>query len=352
LGDIGGVISRWGQTTAPGPAATNRGDLDASGKVGLADIGKVKAVWFQDCDPTAPQESASWYITSLDPNFFADKACDMAAVQNPFVILSFGAMYPDGKVILHDYPGTIVNLDMIGLLTLFYAAEFTRCVGSANNVATIIMGVTNEGNSSNGLDFSNGYAYGSQVKTTQQALVDDGLLQHSQVWGGMDIEPHWGAADGTISWLTGYDTVSAIPFVNFGSADGCYPYSESDQRGSSPPGNGHCDNYWLQQYVAIATRDVVNGIAMPDIYHRKGYNSYQWMYIARDSHPLGQPMFFPFLGTVSQLKSCQQQGCDPLLELDMAPAQSWNQFLDALQSETETYRDTLTASTNIGWQTY
>ncbi len=269
--------------------------------------------------------TTSRYISTMNPQHHEFMGCAAGrANEQGVIILAFGQPWAQGDeygVLYYRSNFTFASTATIAEAVKGFLRGYWTC---APPYARLKLGVgTNNYRGATG--FNHGRAWGqmiNQLHTWLQTNAPAGAAERLTVLGANDIEMSWNGPITTLAWVQGYASATTIPFINFGTCDGC-PTTASPNR---QPNNGWTvDQVW----------QVNSGIAIPfpEIYLRNGVNADQWYRMSLYA-ALNKGAKLNFGGLLTQWQACRDVGgCNGT---DNTPHQGWSQLQAALNADPRT----------------
>lgn len=286
--------------------------------------------------PALPPVTMSHYMSTVDPGRVYDMGCFQATRNiSGIAVLSFGRPMYDATsksygVLL--YHGSFTPIAKVQSAVEAYLDGYWNCMPK-DTTETLQLGVgtTNysyEGPTKAGwVTREHGIAWAQMIVALEDVVRAKGYASHLAVLGADDMEPSWSPAQATRAWVDGYSSVTRIPLVNFGSADGCPPY-------------GTCNNGWTPEDVWYVSEGSGISETFPEIYTASGAQAKEWynisLYGAIHHH---RPIHF--LGAWTQY-----QAADLCCTLD--PQEAFAQLSSALNADPRTAQ-TLQYASDITW---
>ncbi|GIV85718.1 MAG: hypothetical protein KatS3mg052_2725 [Candidatus Roseilinea sp.] len=291
--------------------------------------------------------TTSRYISTLDPALHYAMGCAAGdAGEQGMVILAFGQPWRSDSgqygVIYYRRPGyPFASTAAVAEASQAFLRGYWECAPAFARLSLAIgtnnyRGATLQADTS----FAHGQAWGqmiNQVRAWLQAHAPAGVAERLAVFGGNDIEMSWNTPALTKAWVNGYASVTARPFVNFGTCDGC---PTSGNPAQSPNNGWTVDDVWQVNRPPYA-------VPFPEIYLRSGVNADQWYRMSLYA-ALNKGAKLDFGGLLTQWQACQDRGsCGGLT--DNTPQQGWQQLQDALNADPRTAMP-LPPPSDITWQ--
>ncbi|MCS7088812.1 MAG: hypothetical protein NZL91_08970 [Thermoflexales bacterium] len=269
--------------------------------------------------------TTSRYISTINPQHHEYMGCAAGqAREQGVIILAFGQPWAQNGqygVLYYRSGFTFASTATIAEAVKGFLRGYWTC---APSFASLTLGVgTNNYRGATG--FEHGRAWGqmiNQLHTWLSTAAPQDAAARIRVLGANDIEMSWNGPITTLAWVQGYATATSLPFINFGTCDGC-PTTGSPNR---QPNNG-----WTVEQVW----QVNSGVALPfpEIYLRSGVNADQWyrmsLYAATQK---GAKL--DFIGLLTQWQACQDVG--GCVGTDNTPRQGWEQLQAALNADPRT----------------
>jgi hypothetical protein len=286
--------------------------------------------------PAPPPVTISHYMSTVDPGRVYEMGCFQASRKiGGIAVLSFGRPLYDAAsksygVLL--YHGSFTSIARIQSAVEAYLDGYWNCVPSGSSETLQLgVGTTNysyDGPSKPGwVTREHGMAWAKMIVALENVVRQKGYASRLTVLGADDMEPSWSPAPATRAWVDGYASVTHIPLVNFGSADGCPPY-------------GTCNNGWTPEDVWYVSEGSGVSEAFPEIYTQNGSQAKEWYNISlygaiHHNRPIH------FLGAWTQY-----QAADLCCTLD--PQEAFTQLNSALNADPRTAQ-TLQYASDITW---
>lgn len=177
-------------------------------------------------------------------------------------------------------------------------------------------------------DTANAQAHGQQwaqvVNEVSTWVMTSGVNLFLTVAGGTDTEIEWNVPTTTLSWARGYSSLATRPYYNYGSCEGCPPYT---------PSNG-MENDWTIEDVYSTSWGVPSALPFPQIYAEDGSSAEQWHQVSAFSY--NRPGFSHMLitGVLTEHGACHS---NPIrldfcqrMAVDNTPSAGWIQLWQAL----------------------
>lgn len=222
--------------------------------------------------PPVPPVTTSHYMSTVDPGRTYNMGCFQATRDvSGIAVLSFGRpMYDEASKSygVHLYHGNFTPIAQIQGAVEAYLDGFWNCMPPAST-ETLQLGVGTTNYSYDGpkkpgwVTREHGIAWAKMIVALDKIVHAKGYQGHLTVLGANDMEPSWSPAQATRAWVDGYASVTHIPLVNFGSADGCPPY-------------GHCNNGWTPEDVWYVSEGSGVSETFPEIYTASGAQAKEW----------------------------------------------------------------------------
>jgi len=264
------------------------------------------------------------------------------------IILDFGQPWHDGNSYganLWPYPFPFQSIDEIETAVRGYVVGFVNCAITQQSHQKwanvyIAAGVNNVGQQ---VGAGHGAAWAQMVNRLNQFLASQSATPRIRARGAIDAEPLFGPASAAIQWADGYSSAfqGDSLYYNFGSCDACpsvfYP-------------NWIPENSWTLSDVYHVSWGATAALPFPDIYATDGINAWQWQYVTLWSYlNYGSARMYS-KGVFTQWAACQTNGpCEG--PTDNRPAEGWEQFTNALNSDPRTGQY-LEYSSDIRWPAY
>ena len=216
----------------------------------------------------SPQPVTAWsfYVRTSNVATIGTLGCnqghaDAASRQNSEVILDFGVQWSDNSKTLTKN-GIYLSIATVEQMAESFVDNYYTCTG-ADTTTIVKLGI--------GTNNSTGYESSSMGSGWAQVAVDvknwlaaNCCSSQYNVVGANDIEAAAafsgsGSQPRAINWGNGFNSHGGAVYVNYGSADGCPPYT-------TPP---NCVNGWTQDGVWIVSWGIPAAYALPEIYYLK-----------------------------------------------------------------------------------
>jgi hypothetical protein len=219
-----------------------------------------------------PVPTISRYMSTADPGRVYELGCFQASRNVSGVsVLSFGRpMYDTASKTYgtHLYFGNFTSVTQIQNAVEAYLDGYWNCMPKPN-APTLQLGIGTTNYSMQGpgqagdVTREHGIAWAKMIVALDAYVHAKNYSSNLTVTGADDMEPSWSPAQATRAWVDGYASVTHIPLVDFGSADGCPPY-------------GTCNNGWTPEDVWYVAEGSGVSEAFPEIYTESGAQSKQW----------------------------------------------------------------------------
>ncbi|MGI8551259.1 MAG: hypothetical protein ACR2PL_10825 [Dehalococcoidia bacterium] len=217
----------------------------------------------------APLPTTSRYVSTLDPGTMntEGQAEGQLGIYS-LVILDFGQPQCSGQAspygtFLFGSGGEVSNGQIITAVEQWLDGySFGSNYGQRGNV-TVVVGTNNDAGQIGCVTSGHGQAWAQVVSFLQQYANSRGYSSFEFVYGGSDVEPGFGSASATLSWVQGYDSTGGY-YYDYGSCDGCPQTLPScNTLGCYPLGNG-----WFLDTIIYITREDSHSLApVPEIYY-------------------------------------------------------------------------------------
>lgn len=274
----------------------------------------------------APTWTASYYVESRDTGVWARYGChlghvdrDRPGAQNRIVVLDFGEpSLHNGVYGAFLYDGAFADRPTIAALAESFATYYYRCTeADVDSVLTLSLGTNNDGSQIANNAYQQGRAWGNLVNTVVSWAMSTGFNRQVKVHGASDMELGWNGSADTLSWLDGFDSISASAVYDYGDANSCPPL-------------GSCANGWSQEdlYQKVAGRSSV-ARGLPEVYSTG--QAREWSHLAGYASVYHSSTVY-YTGTLAQFKACMQEGCTA----DNTPDEAWTALYNELQSDSRT----------------
>ena len=321
-----------------------------------------------------PPYSTSYYIESINPDFFPKLGCAAAAelaerrISEGVVVLFFGrpayqetAGYGTQLLGQKRSVASIAQLQAaaVGWITGYlngYSDAAFRCkrpagvrprltlaVATTNEPLYIQIPMASTGSTTGVVDpdpdmQSHGSAWAHLVNCLGDYVAKNDPQQRLSVAGANDIEFAWNTAQQTKLWVNGYTTLAKYRYYNVGSCDAC-PEQLADAPRSGPYAFGWTANDIWSVSALKGTQ------VLPQSYNELGAQARQWATLAEVTADLGT---ITFAGALTQYYACEdQQKHDTCLQIKNRPTVGWQQLEQALKEQRISAR--LTWSTDVRW---
>jgi hypothetical protein len=286
--------------------------------------------------PAPPPVTTSHYMSTVDPGRAYNMGCFQATRNiSGITVLSFGR--PMYDAMSKSYGVNLYHANFTPIARIQFAVEayldgYWNCMPPASSETLQLgVGTTNysyEGPAKAGwVTREHGIAWARMIVALENDVRAKGYAAHLTVLGADDMEPSWSPAQATRAWVDGYASVTRIPLVNFGSADGCPPY-------------GTCNNGWTPEDVWYVSEGSGVSETFPEIYTASGSQAKEWYNLSlygaiHHNRPIH------FLGAWTQY-----QAADLCCTLD--PQEAFAQLSSALDADPRTAQ-TLQYASDITW---
>jgi hypothetical protein len=226
-----------------------------------------------------PADDASFYVnTTSQSTLYAlghnQGVFDAQHNVSSQVFLDFGGQYQDNSGTKGPLGSPNFSYGQIESLSEFFAWGYWQGTGTdLTTVLTLAIG-TNNGN---WVAQNLGVSWGQVVQTVSNWVHTAGYQRQVIIDGANDIETWGGArAADVLQWEAGYAQGTSLPYLNFGSADGCPQYTDNNGGCGGTSGDWNQYNYWYLSWGAPPAQ------SLPEIYNNAQKN--QWVQIDRYGH--------------------------------------------------------------------
>ena len=274
--------------------------------------------------PNLSAATTSRYMATTNVNTLYNKGCSMgSAGLSGAVVLDFGQPWTQNGT-----QGSIIfapSLPFKSIADITAAAEayldgFYNC-SPRNSTLRLAVGTSNYHYPSGFVPADHGAAWGNMVNALSAYISNKGYGAQEFARGANDMEPSWESVSHTRAWVDGYNSATALPLYNYGSADGCPPY-------------GSCNNGWTQNDLWYVSYGSAASYPLPEIYYQSQVSEWyqESLYSA-----LNKGAKMSFLGTMTEYSSDSST---------FTPSQGFQALQNALNADSRTAYP-LTYSTDI-----